>query len=631
MKEVKIKIKVDDTEAVQATKDIEKGVKDIGKQAEKTDKEVEAIGATAGNSKKGFTIMRNSVRSVGVAMKTAGIGLLIAVLAGLTEAASRNKETMDKVSIVMGTVQEVFSQVSTAIRNTFNALTATGDTFTALGKVVKGVITLALTPFKFVFYELVLAAKAVKLGIEKAFGDTKSVRKARKEFKKAAKDLKQVAIDAADAAKDIANNAGEAMDKVKMIGTIAIEEFSKVSIKTANETAKAYKAATDASAIAAAQAGRLIARFDRQAEQQRQIRDNANASIKERQEANQKLNDILDEQEKQLLRQADAVIAGANAEVLKNDSIENQAALISALAAKEQVLADIEGKRSEQKSNTNTLLLEEKGLITSVTNAEKERQKQLRDFEAEQELDPLAKLQKQKSNLELENTAILEDLEAKRLLFAEGTQQRVDAEQDYLNQKQGIDNQLIANNTATNKQITENDKAAAAAKVAIQEQGLEVASQAFSLLGQLGEDNKALQATALIGESGIGIAKMIIANNTANIAALATPQAVASSGASAAPVIAFNNISTALGVAATVAATAKGLAALGEGGAPAGGDAGAGGGATAPAFNLVEGTESNAIQDSITNQDTAIKAIVVSGDVTTAQSADRNAIDSSGF
>ena len=125
---------------------------------------------------------------------------------------------------------------------------------------------------------------------------------------------------------------------------------------------------------------------------------------------------------------------------------------------------------------------------------------------------------------------------------------------------------------------------------------------------------------------------MIIANNTANIAALATPQAVASSGAAAAPVIAFNNISTALGVAATVAATAKGLAALGEGGAPAGGDAGGGaGGATAPAFNLVEGTESNAIQDSITNQDTAIKAIVVSGDVTTAQSADRNAIDSSGF
>ena len=82
------------------------------------------------------------------------------------------------------------------------------------------------------------------------------------------------------------------------------------------------------------------------------------------------------------------------------------------------------------------------------------------------------------------------DLEAKRLLFAEGTQQRVDAEQDYLNQKQGIDNQLVAVTTATNKQIIENDKAAAAAKVAIQEQGLKVAGQAFSLLGQLGQHNK---------------------------------------------------------------------------------------------------------------------------------------------
>ncbi len=85
-----------------------------------------------------------------------------------------------------------------------------------------------------------------------------------------------------------------------------------------------------------------------------------------------------------------------------------------------------------------------------------------------------------------------------------------------------------------------------------------------------------------------------------------------------------------IGIASSVAATAKGLSSLGKSGG--GGDAGgAGGGAEAPAFNLVEGTESNAIQDSITGQDNAVKAIVVSGDVTTAQSADRNAVDSSGF
>ena len=633
MKEVKIKLKVDDTEAVQATKDIEKGLKDVGEQAEKTDQEVETIGVTAGGTKVGFNIMAKAISKVGLALKAAGIGLVIALIAGLTEAFSRNKRVMDGINIVLGTIQEVFSQVADALIATYDAVSSASENFDALGKVMGGILTLIINPFKIAFFGIQQGLLAAQLAWEDSFfggGDEDKIARLNLDILETKKAISDTADEMLDAGITIVDNFVEAVTEVANIAEIASENLSKVSIKAASETAKAHKAATDAAIIAQAEAAKNIALFDRQAEQQRQIRDDANKSIKERQEANVKLGEILEKQEEALLKQAAAVEAGARAEVAKNNSIDNRAALIAAEAATAQVLADIEGKRSEQKSNTNTLLLEEKGLITSVTNAEKERQKQLRDFEAEQELDPLLKLQKQKSALELENTAIIEDLEAKRLLFAEGTQQRVDAEQDYLNQKQGIDNQLVAVTTATNKQIIENDKAAAAAKVAIQQQGLDLASQAFSLLGQLGEDNKALQATALIGESGIGIAKMIIANNTANIAALATPQAVASSGASAAPVIAFNNISTALGVAATVAATAKGLAALGEGGAPTGGDAGAGG-ATAPAFNLVEGTESNAIQDSITNQDTAIKAIVVSGDVTTAQSADRNAIDSSGF
>ena len=634
MKEVTVKLTLDDKGAIKSAENIQDSIKDIGDEAEKTGDKVEGVGKSASKSKKGFATMGKGIKAVGTAFKAAGIGLVVALVAGLTEAFSRNKRIMDGVSIVLGTIQEVFTQVADALIATYDAVAQSSDNFDALGKVMGGLLTIAITPLKLSFYAIKLALQQAQLTWEDSFfggGDEEKMAQLRLDIGETKTAISEVADEAVEAGKDVVTNFAEAVTEVGNITEIASENLSKVNIKAANETAKAHKAATDAAIIAQAMAAKNIALFDRQAEQQRQIRDDANKSIKERQEANVKLGEILEKQEKELLKQAAAVEAGARAEVAKNNSVENRAALIAAEAASAQVLADIEGKRSEQKSNTNTLLLEEKGLITSVTNAEKDRNKIKRDFEAEQELNPLAKLQKQKSNLEKENTAILEDLEAKRLLYAEGTQQRVDAEQDYLNQKQGIDNQLVANTTATNKQITENDKAAAAAKVAIQEQGLKVAGQAFSLLGQLGEDNKALQATALIGESGIGIAKMIIANNTANIAALATPQAVASSGASAAPVIAFNNISTALGVAATVAATAKGLAALGEGGAPAGGDAGAGGGATAPAFNLVEGTESNAIQDSITNQDTAIKAIVVSGDVTTAQSADRNAIDSSGF
>ena len=596
MKDVKIRISADSSQAQANVKSLAKDVRGVKEEAQSTETSVEGVGVAAGKSRKGFTIMRNSVRSVGMAMKTAGIGLLIAVVAGLTEAFSRNKETMDKVSIVMGTIQEVFSQVATAIRNTFNALTATGNTFAALGKVVKGVITLALTPFKFVFYELVLAAKAVKLGIEKAFGDTKSVRKARKEFKKAAKDLKQVAIDAGIAAKDIANNAGEAMEKIVMIGTIVHKEFSKVSIKTAKETAKAYKAATDASAIAEAQAGRLIARFDRQAEQQRQIRDNANASIKERQEANRKLNDILDEQEKQLLRQADAVIAGANAELKKNDSIENQAALISALAGKEQVLADIEGKRSEQIANTNTLLLEQKGLTTSVTNAERDRAKAKRDFEVEQELDPMAKVEKQRTALKLENQAILEDLESKRLLYKEGTQQRIDAEQDYLNKKQVLTQSVI-----------KLDRAEADAKEAT----LKAIGGGITALGQLAGENASLQkatgvSTAII-DTYVGANKAFGQGGTAGFV---TGAAIIASG--------LANVKTILST--KIPNESDSSQSIPQGGAGA------------PSFNLIEGTGLNSLENTVSGAGgKPVKAFVTSGDITTAQQADRQAELNSGF
>lgn len=126
-------------------------------------------------------------------------------------------------------------------------------------------------------------------------------------------------------------------------------------------------------------------------------------------------------------------------------------------------------------------------------------------------------------------------------------------------------------------------QAVAEQKAAIEQQGLDTALQAVSLIRGVFEKQKGVQRAGVIAESAIGIAKMVIANKLANIGALATPQAIATSGAAAAPVIAMNNISTALGIAANIAATAKALKELGGGsapGAPALGGGGAGAGTT---------------------------------------------------
>ncbi len=623
MKDVIVKLTIDDKGAIKSVENMQSAIKDVGDEASKTDKEVEAIGVTAGKTRTGFNVMAKAISKVGLALKAAGIGLVIAIIAGLTEAFSRNKEVMDKLSIGLETIQGFFSQITDALVATYNAVTATSENFDALGKVVSSLITISLFPLKATFYQLLLASNALRLGYEKMFGDGESVKKAQDDLDRTRLNIIELGLDVSKAGKDIVNNFSEAVSEVTNIAEITSESFSKVSIKTANESAKAYKAAKDAAILAQAESAALRAGYELEAAELKKIRDNVNLSLEERIKANDDLAKVSKKAEAEMKKQAQLAINLAALEVKRNDSIENQAALIQANADLKAVEAEIAGKTEEVETNRVGLLNEQNALILTGIESEKERQKIQREFEAEQEIDPLVKLQKQKSALELENTAILEDIEAKRLLYAEGTQARVDAEQEYLNQKQNIDNQIVANTKATNEQIKANDQATADAKKAIQEASLDAVATGFSILAGFAEENKDLQAASIIAENAVGIAKNIINTNAANA------RLTLEGGVAAPALITANNIRMGIGIASSIAAARNGLAALNESGDTS--DEAAAGGAEAPAFNLVEGTESNAIQDSITSQDNAVKAIVVSGDVTTAQSADRNAVDSSGF
>jgi hypothetical protein len=216
---------------------------------------------------------------------------------------------------------------------------------------------------------------------------------------------------------------------------------------------------------------------------------------------------------------------------------------------------------------------------------------------------------------ELQDKFAAEDAEKK---LAEDEKLKADA------QKKLDDEKLIADEKLKIAQ------AEAEQKAAIQQQGLDVASQGIGLIKGLFEKSKGVQKAAMIAESAIGIGKMIIANNTANIAALATPQAIATSGAAAVPTIAFNNISTGIGIAANIAATAKALSSLGGGGTPSAGGGVGGGGAgsppPAPSFNVVGNTGINQLASTLGNQQ-PVQAFVVANQVTTQQSLDRNIVN----
>jgi hypothetical protein len=183
----------------------------------------------------------------------------------------------------------------------------------------------------------------------------------------------------------------------------------------------------------------------------------------------------------------------------------------------------------------------------------------------------------------------------------------------------------------TSEKSIEIAKAEAEQKAVIQQENLDIASKGIGVIKGLFEKSKGVQKAAVIAESAIGIAKMIIATRAGNIAARSSGAAlsIASGGASviaAEGIIARNNISTGIGIAANIAATAKALSALGGGSAPSGSVGGGGGGATAPTmsapqFNVVG--QSGVNQLASLNQQ-PIQAYVVSGQVTSQQSLDRN-------
>tara|TARA_R110002096_G_scaffold56207_10_gene143752 strand:+ start:2868 stop:4721 length:1854 start_codon:yes stop_codon:yes gene_type:complete len=611
-----IKIDVDSSSAVKGLKDITDSVENVGDAAEDASQQVSGVGQSAKNSKAGFQIMSKGIGAVGLALKTAGIGLIISAIAGLSEAFSRNKKVMDKVEIVLGTIGQVFQQVITAITDTYEAITSTSENFDALGRVIRGLIKLSINPFLIVINNLMLGLNSAALAYQVMFGDSTGILKAQKAIDETKKRITDLALETIEAGKDVVNGFSEAINEVSNIGEIVGENLSKISLTAANNQAKANKLAIDGAKLAEAQAGRLIAKYERESELQRQIRDDVSKSVSVRQEANEKLADILDEQEKALLSQADAIIAGARAELQKNGGIEQQAALISALAGKEQVLNDITGKRSEQLTNQTALLIEQKDLLTTVTDAELERQRIQKEFEAEQETDPLKKLQLQKEAFELENQAILDDLERKKELYAEGTQARVDAEQDFLNKKQALDNKISANATKTAEITSKKDIKFADLTASAK---LDIAGQSLGAIAGLVDRQS-------IAGKGIAIAQVGVSTASGIIKALAENPPPNPLGAIGAAIVGVAGLAQTMSIAKEKipSATGKGFV---SGGATGGGSV-----PTAPSFNLIEGTADNQINESINlgNQE-PIQAFVVSGDVTTAQNLDNNIITESGL
>ena len=136
---------------------------------------------------------------------------------------------------------------------------------------------------------------------------------------------------------DVVTGVNNTFDKVvEVIPNVvdSITNYAKSTVEAARATVDLNKQAEVAAVINQG----LIEKYDRQAEQQRQIRDDESKTIEERIAANNKLGEVLEEQQKLMLENVDITIRAAQAEYDKNQNQENYIALLEAQNEREAVL-----------------------------------------------------------------------------------------------------------------------------------------------------------------------------------------------------------------------------------------------------------------------------------------------------
>ncbi len=336
---------------------------------------------------------------------------------------------------------------------------------------------------------------------------------------------------------------------------------------------------------------------------------------------------IADQRAKAEKMARDLIVERAEAE-RKIAEIREKAAKKENFTAAERIeLLKEAGKISEDLANKETQVAKERLQAIELENSLSKSNKQALDEEANARAQVIQletnRLRLQKALTAEVTTAIRENnAEQKALADQKAAEDKERADKIAAENKERKDKEEKEEKERNERKILE-DKAVQDAELAIKNASLDAATAGFSILASFDKKNKKLQAATLIASNAVGIAKNIINTNAANA------RITAEAGLAAPPLILANNIRMITGIASSVAATTKGLAALKSGGSATGGGGGAaGGGSTPPSFNIVGATETSQLAQAVGGQtQQPIQAYVVANDVTTAQSLENNIVE----
>ena len=414
---VNIKVTVDSQDAQQQTEKLANNVEKTGKAAQTAEKNAKkASGA--------FSSIGNALKSLGI------IGIIVKGFEFLQDVFSRNQKLVDAFAIGTEFLSRVFTDFTNFIINNFGEVVDFfKDVFENPQKYIEKLGKLLKENLLERIRSLVEAYGILGEIIKNVFtGEFAKAGEAAKRFGKEVLDVVIGVDDSFDKTKKVVKNAAN-----------AIGEYGEKTLKASIATVKLR----DDAKIAASEAELLAAQYKRQAEEQRQIRDDEFRSLTDRIKANEELGKILDKQLKAEENAASLAVAAAANELAKNkENIDLQVAYNQALAQLEAKREEITGVRSEQLVNTIALQKELNELTITAAAAENKLALDQRKFNAD-----LIKDEREKLNVKREIAVDEAAIELKRLedviaATNEGTTARLQAEIEYKNKKQSIANEI---------------------------------------------------------------------------------------------------------------------------------------------------------------------------------------------
>ena len=437
-----------------------------------------------------------AVKGFGLALKALGIGAVVALVVKFTEILGKNQVVADIFATAIEAVEIVLSDfVNLIVNNSGTVVAFFKDIFEnplknikALGKAIQDNLTGR-------FESLIKGAGLLGDVFTKLFeGD----------FKGALETAGEAALEFGDAVLLIQPSA--LIEGVKSLTTATVNYASSV-VKAASANVELANSAK----LVDANNKLLFESYDQQAEALRQIRDEERNTIDERIEANNKLSAILEEQQVLQLKQIQIQIDSAKAQVSKNNNIENEVLLTEALAEKQAILADIEGRRSEQLSNDLGLSREKQELEQTLLESTNKRALAELDFQAQATENDEIKNKRLLDNLSFELEIESERLNGIIESSKKGTQARQDAEQELLDFEQNISQKRTKIENKANADEEKREKALAKTKKAILKQGVQ---DLKTIMGESEAAQKAFALTAIGIDTAEAIAGLTSASES---------------------------------------------------------------------------------------------------------------------